>query len=390
MENDSIELNLPENSNQPLIFVYLKIISVPVLVFAIFLLGFFGVISLKVELHSILMLTVLLIIALILARQNAEYGCRAFENKIDNFKIKLKSFIMSHLLIIANKKKSSVSFENFADFYSNNLRNENYSSVATMIFPMFGILGTFISIAISMPEFSSQNINMLEKEISQLLSGVGTAFYISIYGIFLAIWWLYFEKKGISKFQKLIIRYKNATKNFFWEEHEITECYLSEILNANLQTNKSIISNLNSDFSDKLNNTLNQKIKNLDEILDSEREILKESNEKLKSINEMLKKIDISSTAKSYNEISNILQNIIYNLNRNENSKDEKIEKFSNSIEKFIDELSKFSADFKNSINENTKKIEKIFDQDEFESANDEIINRLQQTLSNLDKADEK
>lgn len=390
MENDSIELNLPENSNQPLIFVYLKIISVPVLVFAIFLLGFFGVISLKVELHSILMLTVLLIIALILARQNAEYGCRAFENKIDNFKIKLKSFIMSHLLIIANKKKSSVSFENFADFYSNNLRNENYSSVATMIFPMFGILGTFISIAISMPEFSSQNINMLEKEISQLLSGVGTAFYISIYGIFLAIWWLYFEKKGISKFQKLIIRYKNATKNFFWEEHEITECYLSEILNVNLQTNKSIISNLNSDFSDKLNNTLNQKIKNLDEILDSEREILKESNEKLKSINEMLKKIDISSTAKSYNEISNILQNIIYNLNRNENSKDEKIEKFSNSIEKFIDELSKFSADFKNSINENTKKIEKIFDQDELESANDEIINRLQQTLSNLDKADEK
>lgn len=104
----------------------------------------------------------------------------------------------------------------------------------------------------------------------------------------------------------------------------------------------------------------------------------------------MLKKIDISSTAKSYNEILNILQNIIYNLNRNENSKDEKIEKFSNSIEKFIDELSKFSADFKNSINENTKKIEKIFDQDELESANDEIINRLQQTLSNLDKADEK
>ena len=43
MENDSIELNLPENSNQPLFFVYLKIISVPVLVFAIFLLGFFGV-----------------------------------------------------------------------------------------------------------------------------------------------------------------------------------------------------------------------------------------------------------------------------------------------------------------------------------------------------------
>ena len=51
-------------------------------------------------------------------------------------------------------------------------------------FPTLGILGTFISIALSMPDFTSNNIVALDSEITKLLSGVGTAFYVSIYGIF--------------------------------------------------------------------------------------------------------------------------------------------------------------------------------------------------------------
>lgn len=65
-----------------------------------------------------------------------------------------------------------------------------------------------------MPHFSSTNINSLEAEIAQLLGGVGTAFYVSIYGIF----WLcggYILKKGLSRFESIIYRYKNVTKNFF-------------------------------------------------------------------------------------------------------------------------------------------------------------------------------
>ena len=46
-----------------------------------------------------------------------------------------------------------------------------------------------------MPDFSSGNTTALEQEISLLLGGVGTAFYVSIFGIFLSIWWTFFLKK---------------------------------------------------------------------------------------------------------------------------------------------------------------------------------------------------
>ncbi|WP_199774320.1 MotA/TolQ/ExbB proton channel family protein, partial [Campylobacter jejuni] len=76
--------------------------------------------------------------------------------------------------------------------------------------------GTFISIALSMPNFSSSDTAALEQEIALLLSGVGTAFYVSIYGIFLALWWMFFEKFGKSKIERLLNRQKNSTSGFFW------------------------------------------------------------------------------------------------------------------------------------------------------------------------------
>ncbi len=56
----------------------------------------------------------------------------------------------------------------------------NFAVVATSLFPMLGILGTFTAIAISMPDFSIDDMGSLDKQISILLSGIGTAFYASI------------------------------------------------------------------------------------------------------------------------------------------------------------------------------------------------------------------
>ena len=200
MENRSsevLDLTLPENNERSLMGVYLKIVFVPIAIFVVFLLGFLGVIDFKVELHTIVMMGILLIIALVLARHNAEFGCSNFQNNIEHFKNELKNYIVANILRIGDKKKSDAKFDAFVDEYGYSLRNQNYASVAAGVFPMLGILGTFISIAISMPNFSSSNISNLETEIAQLLGGVGTAFYVSIYGIFLALWWIYFEKKGM-------------------------------------------------------------------------------------------------------------------------------------------------------------------------------------------------
>ena len=96
MENRSsevLDLTLPENNERSQIGVYLKIVFVPIAIFVVFLLGFLKVIDFKVELHSIVMMAVLLVIALVLARHNAEYGCCAFESRIDNFKKELKEHL---------------------------------------------------------------------------------------------------------------------------------------------------------------------------------------------------------------------------------------------------------------------------------------------------------
>lgn len=283
-----LDIPLPEQSGGSLIGVYLKIIFAPVVFFLVFLLGFLDVLSFKVGLHTIIMMSFLLIIALIFARHNADYGCRLFEDRIDLFKKELKDYIMSHLVIIGNRKKSNASFEDFTDDFVRDVRNENYSSVASGIFPMLGILGTFISIAISMPAFSSTNINALEGEIAQLLGGVGTAFYVSIYGIFLALWWIYFEKRGLSRFQRIIFKYQNATRNFFWQQQEITQGYIQELIFKNERLNQIMANATSDDFSKNLTKSLREKQARFDEILSLEEESIATLKEQLNRAKEQI------------------------------------------------------------------------------------------------------
>lgn len=310
--NDAIDLALPENANRSLTAVYLKIAFIPLLVFALFLLGYLHIINLKVEAHSIVMMGILLVIALIFARHSAEYGCCLFEDQIGIFKKGLKDYIMSHLLVVGNRKKSNASFEDFIDEHSRQMRNENYASVAAGIFPMLGILGTFISIAISMPEFSSTNIDMLEKEIAYLLGGVGTAFYVSIYGIFLALWWIYFEKKGISKYQKLVLKYKNATKSFFWESSEISQGLMQEILNKNERIANSFEHVFNTEFNTNLNKAMQAKFDNFQDLIKLEQDSLKLSSIELeKSKNLIIDSVGVQKNlALNYAKIIESMQNL--------------------------------------------------------------------------------
>ena len=314
--NEVLDITLPEARERSLAGVFFKITALPIAVFVVFLLGYLGLIGLKVEMHSILMLAVLLIIALVLARHNAEYGCSNFENNIDDFKSELKNYIVANLLSIGGKKKSDAKFDLFVDEYSYSLRNQNYASVAAAVFPMLGILGTFISIAISMPHFSSSNIDGLETEIAQLLGGVGTAFYVSIYGIFLALWWIYFEKKGISKYERLLIKYKNSTKNFFWNKDEITQGYLSEILNANVDISRSFAAMASTSFSDGLNRLINEKIDVFENVMEAEKRSFTLTQEGLEKANEMILSANLSrgEMDKSFAQILSALKSVSASL----------------------------------------------------------------------------
>lgn len=403
MEKDSIELSLPENSNRSLFGVYFKIILIPVVIFAGFLLGYLKIINFKVELHSILMMGILLIIALFLARHNAEYGCLLFEDRIDNFKKDLKNYIMSNLLIIGDKKKSDSSFDSFIGEKSAELRNDNYSSVAAGVFPMLGILGTFISIAISMPEFSSTNINSLETEIAELLGGVGTAFYVSIYGIFLAIWWIYFEKKGLSRFERLIAKYKNSTKNFFWDRDEITRAYFQEISTKNSKMIQGLAHITNSEFSENLNKLIQKKFENFSEILDIEKDSLKITTKEFDKITSVLASNDFNKMNDGFKDILTTLKEVSSELKEVKNSiiseSNLKEDRVSNAAASLLLEIKKFEDSIKINSKNILNKQNESFDAFRRDIANfnsktggrifgdnSDVIEELRKSLANIDK----
>jgi len=125
-------------------------------------------------------------------------------------------------LELNEKKKSILNIDKFLQNYYSGIRNDNFVSVASSVFPMLGILGTFTAIAISMPNFSVTDTKALDNEISILLSGVGSAFFASIFGILLSLIWIYFEKRGLSKVDRFFLDTKNSFKEYIWSQDELT------------------------------------------------------------------------------------------------------------------------------------------------------------------------
>ena len=124
-------------------------------------------------------------------------------------------------LTIMGKTKSTLYIKDFIAEYYRAIRDDNFARVASSVFPMLGILGTFIAIAISMPDFTVQDPEALDHEISALLSGIGTAFYASIYGIMLSLIWTFFEKRGMSKIDKKIYDLEKIYGSRIWKKSEL-------------------------------------------------------------------------------------------------------------------------------------------------------------------------
>jgi len=166
---------------------FLVILSVPILLFGAIIGAYFGYIPLKVEMHTLIILGFIFLVFIFFIKHNANYAACGFRNSFYDIGEKLQEYLNTNMLSINGSKKSLSSIDDFLEKYIHGFRNDNFSSIATTVFPMLGILGTFISIAMSMPDFSVKNADALDHEITILLSGVGTAFYASIYVTFIKI-----------------------------------------------------------------------------------------------------------------------------------------------------------------------------------------------------------
>jgi len=236
-------------------FSYFLILSVPLAVFGAVVAGYLHYLNVKVDIHTVVTIGVIFFIFLLFIPHNATFSSCKIKNQFEPMEEELKKDIRKTLLKIGSEKKSTLKIEDFFKSYFLNIRNDNFASVATTIFPMLGILGTFVSIAISMPDFSVSSTKDLDHEISILLGGVGTAFYASIYGIFLSIWWLFWEKRGLSKIEKSVKLVKRAYKKYIWDDARLKHFLLAQNQMHNEELVDSLKENFNIHFMKQFNDS---------------------------------------------------------------------------------------------------------------------------------------
>ena len=363
------------------------LLTVPSALFAIIILCYLGKLPLTVEIHSVILIGFIYFIYLFFVRHNAYYVSCKFKTQYETMFFSLKDYIDNNLLTIDDTTKANGSVDDFLKDYTSNLRNNNFSSIASGIFPTLGILGTFISIALSMPDFSSANTTALEQEISILLGGVGTAFYVSIYGIFLSIWWTFFEKIGMSRFEHDTYMIKETTKSYFWTKIDIESIHIKSNLNNFSKMSEVFEKLTSSDLMDNITVLIEKRVALLDDLL--KKEVLLttkisdniEHNEKLST---MLKDmtLNMSTTIKtfeqskdSYTISAQLLNNSIGKLNGHlDNLSSDNLKAIYSNIVKSIETM-------KNDM----EKIEWKFKQglDEYDT---KFTDKLQNSLESIDQ----
>ena len=200
---------------------YIVIALIPILFFLVMLAGYLHIIPLNIPIYGLGIIAFILFVFLLFIKHNANYSIckiRASHLKMEHV---LEKKLDESALTIEEKTKSILDLEGFLNSYYDDVRNNNFAAVASSIFPMLGILGTFIAIALSMPNFSVEDTQALDHEISMLLNGVGSAFFASIYGILLSLIWTYFEKRGLSKVEHYFHQVQKRYKKYLYSKEEL-------------------------------------------------------------------------------------------------------------------------------------------------------------------------
>ena len=386
-DDDFIELNSKfYNSCKPTSRIF-TLLTVPMGLFALILLCYLGFLPLNVEAHSVILIGFIFFIYIFFVKHNAYFVSCKFKTQYHDLSYNLKEYINKNLLTIGDITKANGSVDDFLEDYTSNIRNTNFSSIASGIFPTLGILGTFISIAFSMPDFSAGTSTALESEISKLLGGVGTAFYVSIYGIFLSIWWTFFEKIGMSRFDHDTFVIKENTKHFFWTKIDIESIHIKSNLDNFTKMSEVFNQLTSSNILDSINSSIEQRFEVLEEILKKELILsskISENTEHNEKLSVMLKDLvlNMQTTIKSFEK-----QKDLYSLST---------ELLNTNIEKLNSHMHNLSSDNLKAIYMNIvksietmkndmEKIEWKFKK-ELDDYDDKVTNKLKNSLEMIDQ----
>ena len=266
--------------------VYLAIMSLPLLFVAALVAGYYGYLPLKVEIHTLVTIVVIFLIYLFFIPHNASYAACRISRNFELMEQDLQEALKKNALSIMGKTKSTLTVRDFIDEYFKDVRDDNYARVAATIFPMLGILGTFIAIAISMPDFTVTSGEKLDQEISVLLSGIGTAFYASIYGIFLSLWWIFFERRGLARIERQVVALEDLYGSRIWSRSELIK---HEHMQSELKDQK-IVQTLKETFNiDFIKDMNTQYMRNYQRIVEDTNHSFARMAEKLQEASEDLR-----------------------------------------------------------------------------------------------------
>ena len=330
------------NSNSTCFLNYIVIALLPTLFLTGIVLGYMKIISLKVDMHSLIIISFIYLIYLLFIQHNANYAICNMRKSYTHLQEQLQKSIRNNSLTIGDDTKSTINIGSYISEYYKTFRNDNFASVAPSFFPMLGILGTFTAIAISMPDFSIQESSQLDSEISLLLSGIGTAFYASIFGIFLSILWNYFEKRGLSKADYDRNQLESVYSGFIWTDSELKKHEHSQHEMRDAKLIEALQKTFNLDFIQTLNQ---QHMENFQTIID-------ETNRNFSNITTHMKMVsdDLQKTISKVNKSNNALD-ATHKIDRN-------LYKFTETTQKLQHSIDRFENSLENSLNLTFHKID--------------------------------
>lgn len=330
-------MQLETGSNRSCFLHSLIIVLLPLLFFTGLALGYAGVAPLKVELHTLLIIAFICIVFMFFTPHNANYAACHMKSTFGHMEEKLQRELRENALTIMGKTKSTLHVKDFMAEYYKDIRNDNFARVAPSVFPMLGILGTFLAIALSMPDFTVQNLDALDREITLLLSGIGTAFYASIYGIMLSLVWTYFEKRGSTKVDKNIHDMEKLYDARIWKESELIKH--QHMMSA--LKDQEIVQTLREMFNMDLIKGLNEQyLKNFTTIVNDTSSSFTELTRHMQSVSaELGATLDrLQSRQESVNAVATIRDNI-EGFNENAKNLQKSMERFDGTVEHTFEKI---------------------------------------------------
>jgi len=302
--------------------------------------NFFGFINfINISAHTFYIILAIFVIFLLFIPHNAFISICKIESQFNVTRNELEKNLEKTALTIEGNTKSVLSVRDFLEDYFKNIRNDNFAKVASSTFPMLGILGTFVAIAISMPDFTVSSSKELDLEISKLLSGVGTAFYASIFGIFLSLWWTFFERLGLSSIERLTLSLEDIYSKYIWSQKELLKFKYNQKAIRDNELIKALKETFNIGFIKDVNR---EHLESYEKIIDSTKEGLGNIEKTLSNSSEkLIKNIQEINSANDAIESKKALEANLEEFNKNAKELQKLLETFDNGLDNSLNKIDK-------------------------------------------------